>query len=264
MEKRMHKLIVELKNDNILSKTIFKYHKIDKFLVLLLKNSAIWFSNPLSFNDPFDCNLTIDANNSPEQIKKYFQLANWKKLKHSDSNVDKLINSNFSDKEAFKRKLNSTKRKIMDNLGVACFTTNNDNLLMWAHYTQEHKGVVLEFDHSKDIDFFKPLKLINYINEYPKYNYYNARKKVVEKLILNKSNHWKYENEIRLLKHKVGLAEFKSLSLKAIYFGVRTSEKQINTIKTCINENRQKYNHVKLYKGKIDETDYKINFEKIT
>ncbi len=34
---------------------------------------------------------------------------------------------------------------INDTIGILCFTEKNDNLLMWSHYANSHKGFVLEF-----------------------------------------------------------------------------------------------------------------------
>jgi hypothetical protein len=34
---------------------------------------------------------------------------------------------------------------MLDDIGVVCLTETRDNLLMWAHYANEHKGVVLSF-----------------------------------------------------------------------------------------------------------------------
>ena len=37
-------------------------------------------------------------------------------------------------------------------VGVLCFASKENNLLMWAHYSNNHKGICLELD--KDSDFF--------------------------------------------------------------------------------------------------------------
>ena len=259
MKKRIHRLLDGLSNDEVSSKTIFKYHKVNKFLYDVLVNNELWFSDPFSFNDPFDCNITIDANNTPEQIKRYYKVANWEKSKDTDIEIQKLIKTNFKDKIAFKKKINAISKRAIGDLGLACFTESKDNLLMWAHYTEEHKGVVLEFDYKKDTTFFKPLKKVVYVKQYPVYNYFNKKNKVVEQLMLRKSDHWNYEKEIRLLKHKTGNDKFEPQSLVGIYFGVRTSQKQIETIKNLIDEN-EKYRHVKVYKALLNDTAYKLKF----
>lgn len=262
MEKRIIDTLNDLQNDNLQNRSIFKYHRINKFLYDLLINSEIWFSDPFSYNDPFDCNLTIDGNNRPEQIKKYFNVANWEKSADTDNDIQKLITSNFQNVEAFQRKLNSISRKAIGQLGLTCFTQTKDNLLMWAHYTEDHKGVCLEFDYKKDTGFFSPFKKVSYDKKYPIYNYYDDKKMVVEMLMLHKSNHWEYEQEVRIIKKKKGLYPFNPESLIGIYFGVRTPDSQIETIKKLVKE-RVKYNHTKFYKGKLDQTDYKLIFDEV-
>lgn len=262
MQKRVHRILDELFNDNIKGNTLFKYHRINKFLYDVIVNSELWFSDPFSFNDPFDCNLTIDGNNTPQQIKQYYKVAHWKKSKETDTEIQKLIETNFCDRDAFKRKINGISKKVIGSLGVTCFTEGKDNLLMWAHYTEEHKGAVLEFDYKKDVNFFRPLKKVEYAGKYPAYNYYNDKNNVVSQLMLRKSDHWKYEKEVRLIKHTTGPQAFNPRSLVAIYFGVRTPKKQVGTLSNLI-ESMEKYSHVNIYTTKLNETDYKLDFVKI-
>lgn len=260
MENRILKILDSLKSDKLTTKTVFKYHRINKNFYDLLINNEIWFSDPFSYNDPFDCNLTIDGNNTPEQIKKYFKIANWKNLKDTDEAIQRLIETDFVDKEAFQKKINFISEQVIGKLGLACFGQTKDNFLMWAHYTENHKGICLEFDHKKDEKFFRPFKKVNYDESYPVYNYLNNINNVVEQLMLHKSNHWKGEKEVRLIKKKCGLYAFNTESLIGIYFGVRTPNEQIKTIKTLIQE-LQKYNQVKFYKATIDTKDYKLVFD---
>ncbi|WP_163401536.1 DUF2971 domain-containing protein [Flavobacterium fluviatile] len=262
MENRIHSILDNLTNDKLTTKSVYKYHRINKFLYDLLINNEIWFSDPYSFNDPFDCNLTIDGNNTPEQIKNYFKIANWNKSRDIDETIQQLIATNFQDQEAFQKKINSISKQVIGKLGLTCFTQTKDNLLMWAHYTEDHKGICLEFDHSKDLEFFRPFKKVEYDKVYPTYNYYNDKKNVVGQLMLHKSDHWKYEKEVRLIKKKTGLYTFKPECLTGIYFGVRTPNEQIKTIKKLV-QGQEKYSQTKFFKGTIDTKDYKIIFEDV-
>lgn len=83
--------------------------------------------------------------------------------------------------------------------GIMSFTEENDNLLMWSHYSDQHKGIVIEFDHNHPF-FTKPksgygLQPVLY------------RKTRVDKLgessliepYFHKSKEWAYEQEHRLL-----------------------------------------------------------------
>lgn len=41
-------------------------------------------------------------------------------------------------------------KNFRDTMGVLSLTKRFDNQLMWAHYADSHKGIVLEFDPSSD------------------------------------------------------------------------------------------------------------------
>lgn len=49
-------------------------------------------------------------------------------------------------------RINLKLSQIINNSAVACFTTRNDNFLMWSHYASSHKGICLEFDVSRQDD----------------------------------------------------------------------------------------------------------------
>ena len=113
-------------------------------------------------------------------------------------------------------------------VGIISFSTNNLNNLMWSHYADNHKGIVIEFD--QNIPFFQDsLKVLNgkksrfgedifgqifefpekviYKNKLPTYEDDNSilpdsvfgyRFKNFNKSILfTKSNEWEYESEYR-------------------------------------------------------------------
>ena len=58
--------------------------------------------------------------------------------------------SSFTELEAVIRSTQEAYRqhwrdKLLPGLRVFCVSEERDNLLMWAHYAQEHKGAVFEF-----------------------------------------------------------------------------------------------------------------------
>ena len=103
-------------------------------------------------------------------------------------------------------------------VGVLCFASIEDNLLMWAHYANNHAGICIEFD--RNADFFNgkyknATKLFdktigdhyNNIGELRKVDYELERPTYIEPSELEydteswfvKSPEWKYEEEERLL-----------------------------------------------------------------
>ncbi|MDD2356451.1 MAG: DUF2971 domain-containing protein [Thiovulaceae bacterium] len=77
-------------------------------------NGYMWASHPSAFNDPYDCALHKIPNlPSDKKTKKYIEV------------------EQFIDKKA-----------------VICFCENNDNMLMWSHYADYHKGICIGYDSS--------------------------------------------------------------------------------------------------------------------
>lgn len=102
--------------------------------------------------------------------------------------------------------------EINQNLACLCLSKNPLNVLMWSHYADKHQGFVVAIDTEKagfddeekclitapkgDIDYLKcriksKLKI-------SKENIYDTD--MISKLLLTKSWHWQYEEEIRIIK----------------------------------------------------------------
>jgi len=51
---------------------LFKYLTYSNNLTTLLINNTLWFSDPNSFNDPFDCRYSIDSDPLDREIIKFY------------------------------------------------------------------------------------------------------------------------------------------------------------------------------------------------
>lgn len=171
-------------------------NRIDSF-----KNNYLWFSKPRFFNDPFDCNLQV--------ISYYNNFLN--SLSLLSPNAKDLIIENTKE------------------FGICCFSKSNDNIHMWSHYADSHKGICVEYDSSNFDDYFSSslkcrcfLQEVDYrdtlINlngdiEWERQKDFTETKQIgqivndpklldrlFEKLLLQKNNKtWSNENEIRLI-----------------------------------------------------------------
>ncbi|MBE7214244.1 DUF2971 domain-containing protein [Shewanella benthica] len=90
------------------------------------------------------------------------------------------------------------------NHGVISFTETRGNLLMWAHYAEQHQGMVIEFDSKHE--FFSS-KFVTKHNShegrlsrvlYRKERLASVNNYLME-LYLHKSDEWAYEKEHRLI-----------------------------------------------------------------
>jgi Protein of unknown function (DUF2971) len=105
-------------------------------------------------------------------------------------------------------------RKIFQNaIGICCFSETYDNILMWAHYADGHRGFCLEFDTSlppfsivRDDKVVQHAEEVKYQPEIPSYDLIELMsgdletrtKKLSKMLLLTKGECWQYQSEWRI------------------------------------------------------------------
>ncbi|MCX5909140.1 MAG: DUF2971 domain-containing protein [Deltaproteobacteria bacterium] len=161
--------------------SIYKYVSIKRIDILV--NEHIRFTQPPSFNDPFDTYPYFKAVARNEQVNNYFNSNEWwndqanekilndswteqqnkfkmnipfEYVKHQLKETmvhfqpfikDLLIESASMKKQPFREAiLENILRAINNTIGIFCLTENPNNLLMWAHYADSYKGLCIEFD----------------------------------------------------------------------------------------------------------------------
>jgi hypothetical protein len=174
---------------------IYKYTPhIDDFL----KSSSLRVSPAYELNDPFEVVL------SEKTIKKRDRLLN------------KLANRMGLNIELGRqlRQLRENAAKLFGSpeirAGIVSFSTNSNHPLMWSHYTNGHKGGVLEFE-VEPINIGQDNKCSMLSNNKKYYfgyvSYSNKRdahvdlenlNRVIINCIFSKSRIWEYESEIRI------------------------------------------------------------------
>lgn len=202
---------------------LYKYRTIDR-VKQLLENHKIYFSSCKEFNDPFESAINILSGYTPQQYYESFIFGGMSP--EVSKELTKQIVSGIIDGETLLKQLT---REVISSVGYYCMTTKPDNLLMWAHYGDSHKGVCLKFDILKDLDTFLSPVQVEYNTHYMDFD---ALSGILLNVLRRKSSEWKYEDEYRIIKtdHQ-GLWEIKPDCLVEIIFGCRTSEENKNEIK---------------------------------
>lgn len=131
---------------------LYKYVTLES-VEPILENASLRFTNPLEFNDPFDCNMpSFDFGHV--DIKKLIkdEFSRTMGIDHRSQEFNQFIASitpKFN--ELRDGILNESKSmladwdKLLSNFRILSLTTKPDNILMWSHYAKDHKGVVLGF-----------------------------------------------------------------------------------------------------------------------
>jgi hypothetical protein len=258
-------------------KLIYKYLPFSVNSLKLLIKGELWFGIPSNLNDPYEGEFTIKPYNSlPRKTlieffyEEHIELLNGisieEKLKEVEEN-----NQLFHDD--LHRELRKRLKKCY---GVTSFSYLNDDILMWSHYSDSHKGFCIEFDkrilHNTlkfpkdwlsfhDIDYKPYLVEAELIIERDKIGYKNERD-----ILLRKLNVWKREHEMRIFTifHETSKnrnIRFDKKSIKGIILGERMSGDDKKTLKEIIN-NDSAFSNVSFYSASKDFNKLKMQLEK--
>ncbi|GLU54664.1 DUF2971 domain-containing protein [Dyadobacter frigoris] len=240
----------------------------------ILNNLSIGLEEVFKINPEIDPNAIIDILNTVEPDKLLSTLVKpvLKALNLQPTNDD--LAEKF--RERFQNKL-----------GILSLTQRNDNLLMWAHYTQSDTGFVIEFNHSGDllknrkssIACLNEISEVRYKKERPELYLFKTltpNQEWIEELagdvFLTKGLSWQYEQELRVVKglqecscvnESLGifLYHFDAAEISNIYMGMKIGRAPEERIKGVLAESR--YGHVGLFKAFQSSKEYRMDFRKL-
>jgi len=216
---------------------LYKYQPANARTLENLRVRGVWFSHPSAFNDPFDCAVDVRFKNSFDQtdldrVLEYVspQVEFAPEVK-AELLTDGRPNERFQavlEGAVARTPLAAEVERLRENIGVACFSARVDQLLMWAHYGDGHRGLALEFDTSHD-PFQKAIP-VAYQDGFPEVNPIDilddrsTGQDVVEAMLCTKHSSWEYEQEWRVLRGTAG-TEFRCAreALTGVYLGAAMS-----------------------------------------
>ncbi|HZV69559.1 MAG TPA: DUF2971 domain-containing protein [Saprospiraceae bacterium] len=156
--------------------------------------------------------------------------------------------------------LTEIRNRDFSKIGISCFTEKFDDLLMWAHYADGHKGFCLEYDTSQEP--FSKLHKVNYVKSVPKLNsnkFLDGSEEpsgIVEAYLTTKYIDWSHEQEWRVLhKEMYKVIYLLPSALNAVYFGSKMDLVNFEIIALILKGQNPK---VKFYQMNKDPSDFKI------
>jgi hypothetical protein len=221
---------------------VFKYTRVENFETMIA-NSSLLFKNPSLFNDPYDCYPDlIDFDKVPNNFREYI-IEKFRPFL-SGAKVEEIIKQlkNKSDSELAKIFRNEVFPIEQSTLAVTCFSEKNDNLLIWSHYSDSHKGICLGFDLRKlYLNFkiyFPALIKVKYTNKLERVDYFADKKKAIINWFRIKSDCWEYEKEVRIVLTNIKMDSsrqkaipFDTKSISSIYLGTNIKPDDENKIR---------------------------------
>jgi hypothetical protein len=151
--------------------------------------------------------------------------------------------------------------EIHPDLGICCFSGKPNNILMWSHYADSHRGICIKFEVSSDTLLLSLAQLVNYQIDYPIVNpITDSEDKQFKSGLLTKSEDWRYEEELRIIMHKNGAGqhEFPGEALEGIILGVNISDENREEINNWVKERKHP---TTVYQAYLKEREYGIEIK---
>ncbi len=212
---------------------LYKFYPLSSYSLDALYRHYFYLANPESFNDPFDCNINL---------------------------LEGIVG---------KETLQTVKRNSFKSAGICCLSTTLDNHLMWAHYTNNYDGFAIEFkDMQVDIhrEDFKQFALapVTYPLQPPRVT--TNKPYSHQYLFTTKLNHWKYENEWRIvtdLNTDSREMYFVPNTVSSVYIGHKIPDNNPGLYKMILEILEAKYPDAAVYVVYPHPNDLKLEFEKV-
>lgn len=229
---------------------LYKYVSCD-IAKIILRNNSVRATPPIEFNDPFEVlPQSIELNKcfggkviDKLKNKRFYDAVSKNKeisdqqhlwfLENYPERVIQMLKETFmSDDDFVVKVLKRNVEKYSEHFGLLCLSAKRDNILMWSHYADSHKGAVIGFDSKKLFQhgYFK----VGYSEERCRENIIGEKDMDgLMKLFATKAKMWEYEDEYRALiklddciknSADIYLYSFDREVIKEFIFGIRVLE----------------------------------------
>lgn len=251
---------------------VYKY--VQAARIDILENGVIRFTQPAALNDPFEtypCFKLVE-----ESIKR--RARNYVNSLESRAEFGATVVASLLIPKKARESSTALQREISTELALLSLTTKRNNLLMWS-YADSHRGFVLGFDSEHPFfqggksDLVMPLRKVSYSARrrvIPPFEEIPSTKDLAEIVAYTKSEHWSYEEELRMLAHvsvadkvlkgtdgfDIYLYELPGESLREIIMGYlmpKPLKKNISQIAG------RKYPHAQLFEARLNDSEFDLD-----
>jgi hypothetical protein len=235
-------------------------------------------------NDPLECLPVFYCPNDKAAMKDQWLRTFNRNNINPPIDWEQKLNGQF-EKGELQKKLLESAGELQDDLNrkncLLSVSKTANSTVMWAHYTDKHKGAVIGIDFDNIFSNVGiPMLRVDYSEQRPKINILTDTEsslKAFLKTLLTKSTEWEYEQEFRVafldtflmdlaqrgfacLKEfngkKTWFLRLNPESIREVIFGLYAEESLKLAIRKLIE--RAELQHVKLYQAEESET-YTLN-----
>lgn len=265
--------------DKIKPEILYKYRDDSERTEEIIKNQKIWLSSPMQLNDPLECRIgeipkdweertileleqgqilgaitnlpnfqspktlfSLSERSTSKWLKRFRKLSHDRKIK-----ALRTLYSEHGTTLSNPRNIFKDMRRRLSLVGIFSLSETCSNELMWAHYGDNHKGIVFGFSTSGDCKLVnarhclpvnyakeKPMFKVGFRNEVHIMETYSGISNIqrvsfeddtFRSTISTKTPAWEYEKEWRYIEEESGLFDFPG-TLNQVIFGLRMSKER--------------------------------------
>lgn len=231
---------------------LYKYRNFNTRCLRSITKAEVYYASPNEFNDPMDCDPTIEVDLDRETLE-YLLLILLRKTQKKDKSYDHInnlrdISSEYGDyrtdpeveaylKNMLARDIKHELDRELGKIGVLSLSATWRSTLMWSHYADEHRGICIEYDTTDQrhprlgkVKYNMPRAIsASDIWKWKSQDDAEAKDWVMQTYFYAKSPEWKYEQEWRDLASNIGPAPV-PYRMTAIHFGLRCDIAVITSI----------------------------------
>jgi len=240
---------------------VYKYRPFGVNTLRAITEAEVFYAKPSTFNDPLDCDPTIDVDINRRHLERllYRMIVKRKNEDEARGEIGRLryYSSEHGDyrtepkvESYLMRTLASAIKRELDlelsNQGVLSLSATWKSGLMWSHYADEHRGICIEYDtrdqghpRLQAVDYKGPRAIrTSDLYRWKVRHDAAAKEQVFRTYLYTKSNEWKYEKEWRDICDRNGVADA-PFRITAILFGLRCNGSVIKSIVKLLNDHPQ-------------------------
>lgn len=252
---------------------LYKYRDTGPNTEKIFKDHSLYFASPSSFNDPFDCSFHVLVEGVRNEAVT--EAVAWSLIR--DRLPDLPPEEQIQGAKEVRERLIATRRRefeqiVVDKLskdtnkrvGICCFTEANDDILMWAHYADYHRGICLEFSSTDaPLNAAQP---VEYTSEYPTLDLEaivtKEELRAAAPWMLTKADHWSYEKEWRVLDFETGpeAKPIKAFCLTGVILGCRISPDAEAKVQQWIADWPSE---IKQYRARQSKSSFRLDIEQV-
>ena len=269
--------------DESTAQSYFKYRSLSDvsgdYTEAIFEKRELWYSAPMDFNDPFDCNLPLNCDGLTDKETEDFNVDIANKM-GTPLSSDELKGATDTVKSGrINQLLVKWRKDVYADSSVCCFSHLGDSIQMFSYYADGHKGICIEFSFavldmptgiSVAQQIFGSRRImpidVCYKKTFPELNFFKLSalgpKIMAQNTIGVKARRWIHEKEYRIFRHLLpaGAVPFAPKILKRVILGAKTGDEDKKRVKGWL---KNWPTPVVLAKAEADAKSFKLNIHDV-